>query len=94
MVFAEIENNKIRSVIRGHLLSINKKPINLKIYGHELFRTNDCTIIITLDDISFKQKSRQVRFKFNKIAEFYLKDCQTFVFLLDGEKKRKFYTIS
>lgn len=83
----------VRAIMRGHLISIDKKPMKLKNRGGEMWRTKHYGIILDYDQVSFKQGSKINRFKFSEIKKFFLKDSETFVFDLYNVKTRFYFKI-
>ena len=91
------EKNKIhkdiRAIIRGHLISVDKKFIELNKYGKELIRTKFYAITINENMVSFKQRKNLTEIKFDNVNSFSLLDSNTFVFKIIGEKKKLFFKI-
>lgn len=82
----------VKTIIRGHLISLNKKPQRLE-KGEEYYRTKYYGLIIGQNQVSFKQGSKVNRFKFSEIKKFFLKDSCIFVFDLFDTKKRFYFKI-
>ena len=85
-------DKNVKMIMRGHLISLNKKPKKLE-KGDEYYKSKYYGIIIGYNYISFKQGSKINRFKFKEIKKFFLKDSDTFVFDLFSTKKRFHFKI-
>ena len=84
---------RIRAVIRGHLMSVDKKIIPMKNSNQELCHTKNYSIIIGEKEVSFKHRELLFKFKYNQVKEFYLKNSNTFVFIRNNSKEMLLFRI-
>jgi len=80
----------IKAVIRGHLAYLNIKPKELEKASGEFYKTAHWSIIINHDNISFKNKSKKFKIRFDDIKEFTIKDTKLFRFIMLDKKKAYF----
>ena len=86
-------DKKVRLIMRGHLISLDKEATLLRKPGDEYFRTKYYGVITGYNQISFKRFNKINTFKFSEIKKFFLKDSTTFVIQLHDVKKRFSFTI-
>lgn len=86
-------DKNVKAIMRGHLININKKPIILKKFGDEFYKTHDWDVILGKGFVSFKKNKLVHRFKFSDMKNFFLKDSHIFVIDLHNVKKRFYFKI-
>jgi RNase P subunit RPR2 len=86
----ECENKKI---MRGHLISIDAPKKVLPKYREEFYKTKYYNIILGKKFVSFKRNKQLVRFEWQEIKRFFLKDCHTFVIDARSPRKRFYFKI-
>lgn len=69
------------------------KPIKLKMAGDEFYKTKFYTIIVGEEKVSFKQGEDIRTFKYDEVKKFYLKDSNTFVFIV-GKNRPMYFRIA
>lgn len=89
-----MEKKNIRAIMRGHFISVDMKPKRLEKYGDELYKTKNFCVIIGKKQVSFKQNKRVFRFKYDEVKQFYLKNSNTFVFVLHNVKKKFYFVVA
>lgn len=84
---------KIRAIMRGHLISIDCEMTLLENFRNEFYKTKYYGVIISKSFVSFRKGKDIFRFYFKDIKKFYLKDSCIFVIDIIKTKKRFYFKI-
>jgi len=85
-----MKGKDIKAIIRGHLISVHIMPRKLKMVGDDFFKTRYYTIIVGEKQVSFKQGNDIRTFIYEDVKDFYLKNNDTFVFVVGNKEELRF----
>lgn len=81
-------DKNIKAIIRGHLISIDCEPTELKKYEDELYVTKEWDVLVCHSHVSFKQGKKIFRFNYADLVTFFLRDCEVFVLRRKNSKQK------
>lgn len=84
-------DKNVKAIIRGHLFSINVKPTKTERVDAELYKTKYWDIIVSKTDVVFNKGKHKLKFNYNKLNHFFLKDAEIFVFKIIGNEKSFYF---